>query len=74
MGLLKGLQDLAASARTAPDVTALAAIDSEADSIFSRTMAEAAQNNLDPSAMMAFNMAFSHVREVVASRRGALSA
>jgi TRAP transporter TAXI family solute receptor len=73
MSMLAALEKLGAEARAAPDATALAVVDKEADQIFSRTMREAAKNNLDASAMMAFTMAFSHVREAVVSRRDGLS-
>jgi TRAP transporter TAXI family solute receptor len=73
MGMLTDLEALAASARAAPDHGTLEELDGKANRIFTRTIHEASENNLDPSAMMAFNMTFNHVREAIATRRKLLN-
>jgi TRAP transporter TAXI family solute receptor len=70
---LAGLEKLVAKARNAPDEAALSSVDEEADEVFAYTLQQAAKNNLDAAAMAAFNMALSHVREAVTSRRRGLS-
>jgi hypothetical protein len=73
MQRLEGLEGLLAKARAAPDEAALTEIDGEADKIFAYALKETAQNNMDATSAMAFNMAIAQVRDAVLSRRRALS-
>ncbi len=74
MKRLEGLEALLARARAAPDEAALMEIDGEADRIFAYALKETAQNNMDATAAMAFNMAIAQVRDAVLNRRRTLSA
>jgi TRAP transporter TAXI family solute receptor len=73
MQRLEGLEGLLARARAAPDEASLTEIDGEADKIFAYALKETAQNNMDATSAMAFNMAIAQVRDAVLSRRRVLS-
>jgi TRAP transporter TAXI family solute receptor len=73
MSMLAELQRLAPKALTSESADDLAAVESKASVIFNQTMDQAIENNVDPASMTAFNMAFAHVREVIAEKRKQLS-
>ncbi len=73
MSMLAELQQLAPKALTSESADDLVAIETKAGVIFNQTMDQAIESNVDPASMTAFNMAFAHVREVIAEKRRQLS-
>jgi TRAP transporter TAXI family solute receptor len=66
---LADVTGLVTAAREAPDETALAKIDAEADRIFAYTIEQTAKSNLDAASVLAFNMALTQVRDAISLRR-----
>jgi TRAP transporter TAXI family solute receptor len=67
--LMARTQNLAQSARRAKTEAELDEVDEQMEALFQEAMQQAAGNNIDGTAMTAFNMAFAHARDAVTQRR-----
>jgi TRAP transporter TAXI family solute receptor len=69
MGMLSDLERVILDVRTAGDEKTLSTLADQTDSLFNRTLKQATNNNVDPAAMTAFNMAFNQANHAIAERR-----
>jgi TRAP transporter TAXI family solute receptor len=69
MSMLAELQNLVNEVPVAKDDEKLESLSVEANRIFQQTISQAIKDNVDPAAMMAFNMAFTQFNESVSTRR-----
>ncbi|MFM9973256.1 MAG: TAXI family TRAP transporter solute-binding subunit [Beijerinckiaceae bacterium] len=69
MDMLVDLQSLVAEIPDAGDGATLTSLSTRAESIFQETIQNAIEDNVDPAAMTAFSMAFSHLRQTISEKR-----
>jgi TRAP transporter TAXI family solute receptor len=73
MAMLADVQRIGADARNAESARSLDELEAEAERIFGNTLSEAANQNIDATALVAFQMAFEQARRAIDSGRGRLA-